>query len=104
MYFLAEQKRLNDSFSVACVRPADVTDLIKIDSKTILFIFKLSYCLYYSLVRLALSSNFPGGLLSAAQSYPSLAPNAQNALTLSLTSTSSESEQVCVVFKFLIIA
>ncbi|XP_072939169.1 E3 ubiquitin-protein ligase Ufd4 isoform X2 [Epargyreus clarus] len=47
-----------------------------------------------SLVRLALSSNFPSGLLSAAQSYPSLAPNAQNALTLSLTSTSSESEQV----------
>ncbi|XP_045495051.1 E3 ubiquitin-protein ligase HECTD1 isoform X4 [Colias croceus] len=50
--------------------------------------------LFPSLVRLALSSNFPGGLLSAAQSYPSLAPNAQNALTLSLTSTSSESEQV----------
>ncbi|CAH2234913.1 jg4144 [Pararge aegeria aegeria] len=49
--------------------------------------------LFPSLVRLALSSNFPGGLLSAAQSYPSLAPNAQNALTLSLTSTSSESEQ-----------
>lgn len=47
-----------------------------------------------SLVRLALSSNFPGGLLSAAQSYPSLSSNAQNALTLSLTSTSSESEQV----------
>lgn len=47
-----------------------------------------------SLVRLALSSNFPGGLLSAAQSYPSLAPNAPNALTFSLTSTSSESEQV----------
>ncbi|XP_045534759.1 E3 ubiquitin-protein ligase HECTD1 isoform X2 [Papilio machaon] len=50
--------------------------------------------LFPGLVRLALSSNFPGGLLSAAQSYPSLAPNAQNALTLSLTSTSSESEQV----------
>ncbi|CAG9113727.1 unnamed protein product [Plutella xylostella] len=50
--------------------------------------------LFPSLVRLALSSNFPSGLLSAAQSYPSLAPNAQNALTLSLTSTSSESEQV----------
>ncbi|KAJ2942645.1 hypothetical protein O0L34_g2114 [Tuta absoluta] len=53
-----------------------------------------SSSLFPSLVRLALSSNFPGGLLSAAQSYPSLAPNAQNALTLSLTSTSSESEQV----------
>ncbi|KAJ0175593.1 hypothetical protein K1T71_008752 [Dendrolimus kikuchii] len=53
-----------------------------------------STSLFPSLVRLALSSNFPGGLLSAAQSYPSLAPNAQNALTLSLTSTSSESEQV----------
>ncbi|CAG9785575.1 unnamed protein product [Diatraea saccharalis] len=53
-----------------------------------------SNSLFPSLVRLALSSNFPGGLLSAAQSYPSLAPNAQNALTLSLTSTSSESEQV----------
>lgn len=52
---------------------------------------------FFSLVRLALSSNFPGGLLSAAQSYPSLAPNAQNALTLSLTSTSSESEQVGIV-------
>ncbi|GBP81615.1 E3 ubiquitin-protein ligase Ufd4 [Eumeta japonica] len=50
--------------------------------------------LFPSLVRLALSSNFPSGLLSAAQSYPSLAPNAPNALTLSLTSTSSESEQV----------
>ncbi|CAH0714365.1 unnamed protein product, partial [Brenthis ino] len=50
--------------------------------------------LFPSLVRLALSSNFPGGLLSAAQSYPSLAPNAQNALTLSLSSTTSESEQV----------
>ncbi|XP_047019046.1 E3 ubiquitin-protein ligase Ufd4 isoform X3 [Helicoverpa zea] len=53
-----------------------------------------STSLFPSLVRLALSSNFPGGLLSAAQSYPSLVPNAQNALTLSLTSTSSESEQV----------
>nr|XP_049696410.1 E3 ubiquitin-protein ligase Ufd4 isoform X6 [Helicoverpa armigera] len=52
-----------------------------------------STSLFPSLVRLALSSNFPGGLLSAAQSYPSLVPNAQNALTLSLTSTSSESEQ-----------
>lgn len=46
-----------------------------------------------SLVRLALSSNFPG-LLSAAQSYPSLSQSIPNALTLSLTSTSSESEQV----------
>uniref|UniRef100_T1J5Y0 E3 ubiquitin-protein ligase n=1 Tax=Strigamia maritima TaxID=126957 RepID=T1J5Y0_STRMM len=65
-----------------------------------------------SLVRLALSSNFPGGLLSTAQSYPSLTssgcPNANatnvstttsnvaslsQALTMSLTSTSSESEQ-----------
>lgn len=66
-----------------------------------------------SLVRLALSSNFPGGLLSTAQSYPSLSSsnNATNqscgipttaaaaqglsqALTMSLTSTSSDSEQV----------
>ncbi|KAK7791453.1 hypothetical protein R5R35_010932 [Gryllus longicercus] len=69
-----------------------------------------------SLVRLALSSNFPGGLLSTAQSYPSLTtssgPNAtgtgscgvsttagngpclSQALTMSLTSTSSDSEQV----------
>nr|XP_014275679.1 E3 ubiquitin-protein ligase HECTD1 isoform X5 [Halyomorpha halys] len=58
-----------------------------------------------SLVRLALSSNFPGGLLSTAQSYPSLttgggggsghAPGPQcQALTMSLTSTSSDSEQV----------
>lgn len=65
-----------------------------------------------SLVRLALSSNFPGGLLSTAQSYPSLSssnnPNGQGgiptttaagqgmsqALTMSLTSTSSDSEQV----------
>ncbi|XP_077299031.1 ubiquitin fusion-degradation 4-like isoform X2 [Arctopsyche grandis] len=64
-----------------------------------------------SLVRLALSTNFPGGLLSAAQSYPSLssgppgAPGAPSAapavsgclgqaLTMSLTSTSSDSEQV----------
>ncbi|XP_030767252.1 E3 ubiquitin-protein ligase Ufd4 isoform X3 [Sitophilus oryzae] len=66
-----------------------------------------------SLVRLALSSNFPSGLLSTAQSYPSLsssnnAGNAQvgisaaagavqglsQALTMSLTSTSSDSEQV----------
>ncbi|CAH1173687.1 unnamed protein product [Phaedon cochleariae] len=68
-----------------------------------------------SLVRLALSSNFPGGLLSAAQSYPSLSSSNQvggqqnaggistaagavqglsQALTMSLTSTSSDSEQV----------
>lgn len=66
-----------------------------------------------SLVRLALSSNFPGGLLSTAQSYPSLSSSnntsAQQggiattagttqgltqALTMSLTSTSSDSEQV----------
>lgn len=67
-----------------------------------------------SLVRLALSSNFHGGLLSTAQSYPSLStgtnpsgqpcggipPNVGNtqglsqALTMSLTSTSSDSEQV----------
>lgn len=66
-----------------------------------------------SLVRLALSSNFPGGLLSAAQSYPSLSTsnNVANqqvgitnvagtvkglsqAFTMSLTSTSSDSEQV----------
>ncbi|XP_018579699.1 E3 ubiquitin-protein ligase Ufd4 isoform X5 [Anoplophora glabripennis] len=66
-----------------------------------------------SLVRLALSSNFPSGLLSTAQSYPSLSSsnNAANqsggisttagavqglsqALTMSLTSTSSDSEQV----------
>ncbi|XP_018329894.1 E3 ubiquitin-protein ligase HECTD1 isoform X2 [Agrilus planipennis] len=67
-----------------------------------------------SLVRLALSSNFPGGLLSTAQSYPSLSSsnNVNNAssggvpvttataqglgqaLTMSLTSTSSDSEQV----------
>ncbi|XP_049940581.1 E3 ubiquitin-protein ligase Ufd4 isoform X3 [Schistocerca serialis cubense] len=68
------------------------------------------------LVRLALSSNFPGGLLSTAQSYPSLttsgggsgggtgsggvsttaggAPCLSQALTMSLTSTSSDSEQV----------
>ena len=69
-----------------------------------------------SLVRLALSSNFPGGLLSTAQSYPSLSSsnNATNqscgiptttaaaqglsqALTMSLTSTSSDSEQVRIV-------
>lgn len=67
-----------------------------------------------SLVRLALSSNFPGGLLSTAQSYPSLsssnnttaqscgiptttaaAQGLSQALTMSLTSTSSDSEQVC---------
>lgn len=66
-----------------------------------------------SLVRLALSSNFPGGLLSTAQSYPSLsssnntsaqpggistaagtAQGLTQALTMSLTSTSSDSEQV----------
>ncbi|XP_065332241.1 E3 ubiquitin-protein ligase HECTD1 isoform X2 [Cloeon dipterum] len=65
-----------------------------------------------SLVRLALSSNFPGGLLSTAQSYPSLSSSGattatgsvstssgtgaclNQALTMSLTSTSSESEQV----------
>lgn len=66
-----------------------------------------------SLVRLALSSNFPSGLLSTAQSYPSLSssnnPTNQTggvsttagtvqglsqALTMSLTSTSSDSEQV----------
>lgn len=69
-----------------------------------------------SLVKLALSSNFHSGLLSAAQSYPSLSSNnagnnsstpgqatgasAANqssinpALTMSLTSTSSDSEQV----------
>nr|CAD7263991.1 unnamed protein product [Timema shepardi] len=70
-----------------------------------------------SLVRLALSSNFPGefagGLLSTAQSYPSLTtsvptgtgscgisttagngPCLSQALTMSLTSTSSDSEQV----------
>ncbi|XP_066257361.1 E3 ubiquitin-protein ligase Ufd4 isoform X1 [Euwallacea similis] len=65
-----------------------------------------------SLVRLALSSNFPSGLLSTAQSYPSLSssnsPRGQQAgistaaavqglsqaLTMSLTSTSSDSEQV----------
>ncbi|XP_014247371.1 E3 ubiquitin-protein ligase HECTD1 isoform X4 [Cimex lectularius] len=59
-----------------------------------------------SLVRLALSSNFPGGLLSTAQSYPSLTtggnagpggPQCQ-ALTMSLTSTSSDSEQVSLEF------
>lgn len=66
-----------------------------------------------SLVRLALSSNFPGGLLSTAQSYPSLSSSNNTAaqqggiattagttqgltqaLTMSLTSTSSDSEQV----------
>ncbi|CAH0559918.1 unnamed protein product [Brassicogethes aeneus] len=65
-----------------------------------------------SLVRLALSSNFPSGLLSTAQSYPSLSssnntggqpdnptaagavPGLSQALTMSLTSTSSDSEQV----------
>ncbi|VVC42226.1 Hypothetical protein CINCED_3A002842 [Cinara cedri] len=65
-----------------------------------------------SLVRLALSSNFPTGLLQTAQSYPSLSANNSTnnscsittianrtfcvgeALTMSLASTSSESEQV----------
>ncbi|XP_076174502.1 ubiquitin fusion-degradation 4-like isoform X3 [Ptiloglossa arizonensis] len=62
-----------------------------------------------SLVRLALGPNFPGGLLSTAQSYPSLTSSGQvagsgvttttgpglgQALTMSLTSTSSDSEQV----------
>ncbi|XP_050441159.1 E3 ubiquitin-protein ligase HECTD1 isoform X2 [Adelges cooleyi] len=65
-----------------------------------------------SLVRLALSTNFPSGLLQTAQSYPSLsASNSTNnscsittiangafcvgeALTMSLASTSSDSEQV----------
>ncbi|XP_044007994.1 E3 ubiquitin-protein ligase HECTD1 isoform X1 [Aphidius gifuensis] len=63
-----------------------------------------------SLVRLALSSNFPGGLLSTAQSFPSLTSSGQvtgsgvtttttgaslgQALTMSLTSTSSDSEQL----------
>ncbi|XP_044749275.1 E3 ubiquitin-protein ligase Ufd4 isoform X2 [Coccinella septempunctata] len=66
-----------------------------------------------SLVRLALSTNFPGGLLSTAQSYPSLsssnntanqaggipttagaAKGLSQAFTMSLTSTSSDSEQV----------
>lgn len=70
-----------------------------------------------SLVKLALSSNFHSGLLSTAQSYPSLTSSATNTsnnilnsctgiastvsgtvnnptLTMSLTSTSSDSEQV----------
>ncbi|XP_048516518.1 E3 ubiquitin-protein ligase Ufd4 isoform X1 [Dendroctonus ponderosae] len=66
-----------------------------------------------SLVRLALSTNFPSGLLSTAQSYPSLSSSNNSraqqagistaagavqglsqALTMSLTSTSSDSEQV----------
>uniref|UniRef100_A0A336LX55 E3 ubiquitin-protein ligase n=1 Tax=Culicoides sonorensis TaxID=179676 RepID=A0A336LX55_CULSO len=65
-----------------------------------------------SLVKLALSSNFHSGLLSTAQSYPSLnsstvptstaaqtsgtgqTPSFNPALTMSLTSTSSDSEQV----------
>lgn len=61
-----------------------------------------------SLVKLALSSNFHPGLLSTAQSYPSLSNNASGgsasanannsstnpALTMSLTSTASDSEQV----------
>lgn len=66
-----------------------------------------------SLVRLALSPNFPGGLLSTAQSYPSLTSSGQvagsgvttttgpglgQALTMSLTSTSSDSEQVKLSF------
>lgn len=67
-----------------------------------------------SLVKLALSSNFPGGLLNTAQSYPSLsssnnptsnsnsvpattaAQGLSQALTMSLTSTSSDSEQVSI--------
>lgn len=68
-----------------------------------------------SLVRLALSPNFPGGLLSTAQSYPSLTSSGQvagsgvttttgpglgQALTMSLTSTSSDSEQVNFSFFF----
>ncbi|XP_076297611.1 ubiquitin fusion-degradation 4-like isoform X1 [Lasioglossum baleicum] len=62
-----------------------------------------------SLVRLALNPNFPGGLLSTAQSYPSLTSSGQvagsgvttttgaglgQALAMSLTSTSSDSEQL----------
>lgn len=67
-----------------------------------------------SLVKLALSSNFHSGLLSTAQSYPSLTSSSNNqsgnvvatnptvntannlnpTLTMSLTSTSSDSEQV----------
>lgn len=68
-----------------------------------------------SLVKLALSSNFHSGLLSTAQSYPSLSsnnganttsdtanmkvcqqptPSINPTLTMSLTSTSSDSEQV----------
>lgn len=79
-------------------------------SNSLLFIFRGPNTVS-SLVRLALSTNFPGGLLSAAQSYPSLssgppgAPGAPSAapavsgclgqaLTMSLTSTSSDSEQV----------
>jgi len=71
-----------------------------------------------SLVRLALSPNFPGGLLSTAQSYPSLTSSGQvagsgvttttgpglgQALTMSLTSTSSDSEQVKLPFFFFLI-
>ncbi|KOC70101.1 E3 ubiquitin-protein ligase HECTD1 [Habropoda laboriosa] len=63
-----------------------------------------------SILRLASNPNFPGGLLSTAQSYPSLTkctgqvagsgvttttgPGLGQALTMSLTSTSSDSEQV----------
>lgn len=60
-----------------------------------------------SLVRIALSSNFPGGLLHTAQSYPSLTTSGPTntintaatstgaqCFTMSLTSNSSDSEQV----------
>ncbi|XP_065564117.1 E3 ubiquitin-protein ligase HECTD1-like isoform X3 [Artemia franciscana] len=49
-----------------------------------------------SLVRLALSSNFPGGLLSTAQSYPSLnnAGAPATGLGQAFSLSSSESEQV----------
>lgn len=75
---------------------------------------------------MALSPNFPGGLLSTAQSYPSLTSSGQvagsgvttttgpglgQALTMSLTSTSSDSEQVklnsflfsnqCILLKYI---
>ena len=66
-----------------------------------------------SLVRLALSSNFPGGLLSTAQSYPSLS-NTLSSLSaatsnspaiglgqaLSMSMTSSDSEQVPTSLSF----
>lgn len=72
-----------------------------------------------SLVRLALNPNFPGGLLSTAQSYPSLTSSGQvagsgvttttgaglgQALTMSLTSTSSDSEQVNIWCAFKMIS